>query len=401
MAERLLLTRPKLVMADRVVPVWSRVAAPVLVVAVVLGFLLAARLSTYHGNAAGFALFGRQYVRYTHPPARAPINSATGYDGQFYWIQATDPLLLHRSTLTNLHATAPGYHLQRLAYPALAFVLAAGSRTVLPWALLAVNVFALLGITAAFSVYAWRRGWSCWWALAVGLMPGLLMPTLRDLSDPLAVAGMLGGLMAWQRGRSWLAGALLTVAVLAREPMMLAVAAVAADAGGRWWRERRIPGSFIRSLRRAWPAVVIPAAAFLVWQVYIHGRYGASAAASSKPVLPPLQDFVDEVRYALGHDAPATALWDLVYLVLILTGMGGAVALLRQRPTAPTLAAVLFAVSLTVIVFGDQWGDTRYSAPLFAALLLGGLESGSRRVPRLCALVAGMTLFLPVALVGT
>ncbi len=99
---------------------------PVLVVAVVLGFLIAARLSTYHGNAAGFVLFGQRYVHYTHPPAGAPINSPDGYDGQFYWLQATDPLLLHHSTLADIHNTAPGYHLQRPAYPALAYALAAG-----------------------------------------------------------------------------------------------------------------------------------------------------------------------------------------------------------------------------------------------------------------------------------
>jgi hypothetical protein len=377
----------------------TSVLGPVLVVAMVLGFLIAARLSTYHGNAAGFVLFGQRYVHYTHPPAGAPINSTDGYDGQFYWLQATDPLLLHHSTLTDIHNTAPGYHLQRPAYPALAYALALGMRSALPWTLLAVNVLAVLGITAAFSFYARRRGWSCWWALAIGLVPGLLMPTLRDLSDPLAVAAMVGGGRARSRGRSWLAAGLLAVGVLAREPMMVAVVAVGLDAACAWWRVRRTPGSLRRAVRHAWPAVVIPVAVFLAWQVYIHARYSAAAAAASSPLLP-FKDFVDEVRYALAHDSPAGALWDLVYLLLILAGMGAAVALVVRRISAPTIAAALFALSLTVIVFGDQWGDTRYSAPLFATLLLGGLELGSRRATAICAVAAGMTLFLPVAIVG-
>jgi hypothetical protein len=375
--------------------------APVLVVAVVLGFFIATRLSVYHGKAAGFVLFGQRYVKYTHPPAGAPIRSPIGYDGQFYWIQANDPLLLRDSTLSNLHNTAPGYHLQRLAYPALAYVFAAGQRGALPWTLLGVNVVAVLAITAAFSYYARRRGWSCWWALAVGLTPGLLMPVLRDLSDPLAIAGMLGGLLAWERDRPWLAAASLTVGALAREPMILAVVAVAIDAAWNWWRVRREPGALGDALRRAWPAVVIPAAAFIAWQVYIRGRYSLGAAASSSPVLPPFKDFVDEVRYALRNDSASTALWDIIYLSLVVSAMVAAVVLVVRRVTAPTVAALLFTISLTVIVFGDQWGDTRYSAPLFACVLLAGLEQGSRRATLVCALAAGMTVFLPAAIVGT
>jgi hypothetical protein len=54
-----------------------------------------------------------------------------------------------------------------------------------------------------------------------------------------------------------------------------------------------------------------------------------------------------------------------------------------------------------VIVFGDQWGDTRYSAPLFGAVLIAGLDMRSRRAQLICALAAAMTLFLPAAIVGT
>jgi hypothetical protein len=377
----------------------TSVLGPVLVVALVLALLIGARLSAYHGNPAGFVLFGQRYVQYTHPPAGAPINSPTGYDGQFYWIQATDPLLLHGSTLSDLVHTSPGYHLQRPAYPLLAYALAGGSRTVLPWTLVAINLLAVLGLTAAFSLYARRRGWSCWWALAVGLLPGLLMPTLRDLTDPLALAGMGAGLMAWERGRTWLAASLLSLGVLAREPMVLAVVAVALDAGWAWWRVHRTPGALRAAVRRAWPAVVIPAAAFLGWQAYIHARYGAGAAAASSP-LTPFKDFVDEVRYALAYDSPAGAVWDLVYLLLVALGMGAAVTLVVRRRTAATIAAALFALSIPVIVFGDQWADTRYTAPLFVTLLVGGLEVGSRRTTAICAAVAGLTVFLPVAIVG-
>jgi hypothetical protein len=140
------MTGPRLIRAR------ASVIGPVLVVAVVLGLLIGSRLSFYHGDPAGFVLFGQRFLQYTHPPAGAPVNSPYGYDGQFYWIQATDPLLLRHATLVNLQATAPGYHLQRAAYPALAYALALGQRGALPWTLLSVNVFAVLGITAGCGI---------------------------------------------------------------------------------------------------------------------------------------------------------------------------------------------------------------------------------------------------------
>jgi hypothetical protein len=379
---------------------WPGRAGPVLVVAVLLGLLIGSRLLVYHGNATGLIQFGAHSVQYTHPPRGAVVDSPDGYDGQFYWIQANDPLLLHDATVVDLRHTAPGYHLQRVAYPTLAYVLAAGQRSAIPWSLLAVNVLAVLAITAGFAVYARSRGWSDWWALAIGLTPGFVLATMRDLSDPLAIACMLGGLLTWQRGRRWWTAALLTVAVLAREPMTLAVVAIAVDAVVRWWRSRREPGALRRAVRHTWPAVIVPAAGFLVWQVYIQSRYGSGAAATSPPVLPPFKDFVEEARRAIDHDSTLAAAWDLAYLALMLAGLGAALTLLRRGVTTAGVAALLFALNLTVIIFGDQWGDSRYGAPVFAALLLGGLEQRSRLAVWICAAVAAMTIFVPVAIAG-
>lgn len=104
----------------------QRVVAPVLVVALGLGLTVGPRLVAYHGNPTGFIQFGRQFAHDTHPPAGAIVGSPIGYDGQFIWIHARDPFVLHESTLAELDAAGRGYDLQRVAYPALAALLAAG-----------------------------------------------------------------------------------------------------------------------------------------------------------------------------------------------------------------------------------------------------------------------------------
>jgi hypothetical protein len=176
------------------VPLLARhdLAGPVLVTAVVLLALVAATLVQYDGDPTGFVQFGRAAAPAVGPPAGARIASEIGYDGQFFYVQAVDPLLRDRAR-SALVATDGEYRAQRVLYPALAYVAAAGQEDGLPWTLLFLNVAAA---TAAVAVFARARDVSGWWALAVGLCPGVVLAVLRDLSEPLAVAGLVGGLVA-------------------------------------------------------------------------------------------------------------------------------------------------------------------------------------------------------------
>ncbi len=84
----------------------------------------------------------------------------------------------------------------------------------------------------------------------------------------------------------------------------------------------------------------------------------------------------------------------------MLAGIVAAVAALRRGLWASTVTAVLTAAVLTVIFLGDQWGISRYGAPMFGALLLSGLRAGVRAPPRLCAAAAVLTLFVPFVVPG-
>ncbi|MGH2872705.1 MAG: hypothetical protein ACRDL5_09635 [Solirubrobacteraceae bacterium] len=378
------------------------VAAPVLVVALVLALLIGARLADYHGNPAGFILFGRHYVQYTHPPAGAPIESPTGYDGQFYWIEANDPLLLHGSTVADMVGPA-GYHLQRPAYPLLAYALALGQRAALPWAMLAVNVLAVLGLTAAMAVFCRRRGWSVWWALVIGALPGLLMPTLRDLTDPLATATLLGALLAWRSERRWAAAALLTVSVLSRETGAVAVAAILVEAVFCCVRARHSRRELVAVLRRAWPPVVVPSAAYVAWQAYVrlavpHPAGSVSVAATAAPAGS-ATDFLAKLHPMLHGLGTAVSSWELVTVGLMLAAMVVSLWLAR-RGMAAGVAALGLAAVLLLVPFDDQWGLARYTAPLFGMLLIAGLAQRSRTATTLAAAAAAMSVMLPWVISG-
>ncbi|HEX8977583.1 MAG TPA: hypothetical protein VF781_13825 [Solirubrobacteraceae bacterium] len=387
------LERPGLGLATRARSVLVRTQAfgPVLVVASVLAMILAAGFLAGRGNPTVFVHFGSQYVGATHPPRGAVIVRGSGYDGQYFWALARDPLLLHHRTA----AQVPSFRLQRIVYPALAYVLAAGRADALPWTLLAINVMTVLGLTAAFARYARGRGESGWWGLAVGLLPGLQFATLADLSGVLAVALTLGGLMAWERERRWTASGLLATAALTREAMLLAVAAIAIEAIAQWWPRRRAPGALRRSTQAVWPVLALPATAFLTWQAYLHLRQAPSALPPLSAFQWPVLSLMRQAGRLLAGGLTVSNLWDLAYLAAILAGIVAAVGLVRRRLTAPAVAAVLFGLMMLILSFGSDWGYTRESAPLFATLLMGGLASRMRPAIAICVTVAALGVVIP------
>jgi hypothetical protein len=384
--------------ARRRVSAIAAVLAPVLIVAVVLAIALGETLGRYHGSLLGPIQFGRQFAAETHPPAGAPVLSPSGFDGQFFYLQALDPLLLHHSTIAAFRAVHYAYRLQRVGYPALAFVLAGGQRSAIPFGLLAVNVIVLLALSAGFALYARRRGWSTIWAVPLALTPGLLLATLRDLSDPLATATMLAGVLLWRGGRRWPAAAALTVAVLTREVMMVIVAAMAAEAALRAWRSRPRPGEWRRIALAIWPIVVVPTACFLAWQLYIASRYGGPVGSAS--MQPPLVNLFDELGSSLHNPDRLMAGWDVLYVGLILAACGGALVSVRRKVTITSAAACALVLSVVLPTMGDVWSDTRDTAPLFAVLLVDGLLRRNRRAVLISVAAAAMTGFVPIAIPG-
>ncbi|MBV9838573.1 MAG: hypothetical protein JO156_10650 [Solirubrobacterales bacterium] len=367
-------------------------------VALVLLLAIGLHLSGFRGGLTVFVGFGSHFAAATHPPPGALVDTSNGYDGQFFYLQAHDPLLLHSSTVSALRAAGEGFRVQRVAYPALAFLLAGGRFSAIPFALLAVNLIVVLALTAGFAIYARRRGWSTWWAVAIALMPGMLLPVLRDLSDPLAAASMLAAVLMWRSGQRWPAALALSVAVLAREVMMVVVLALAAEAAVRAWRQRAIPGAWRSAASRAWPVVVVPTVIFAGWQAYITTRYGGPVGGA--PLSPPLVGIVDEVRRSMHNSWPPYAVWDLVYVLLILAAAAAALASLSRQVTITSAAASALALGALIPMMGDAWSDTRLSAPLFAVLLVDGLQRRHRSSVLISTIAAATTILIPFSIPG-
>jgi len=263
--------------------------------------------------------------------------------------------------------------------------------------MLLLNVAAVLWATAAVALFARARGCSGWWALAVGLCPGMVLAVLRDLSEPLAIAGLVSGLVAWRMKRPWLAGGALAVAVLAREAMVLGVIAIAVEAA---WRRFGRRGGDAPTTGDALRACIPPVSVFVAWQLYLVERFDRLAFSTTPEGQfgAPLGGLLDSADRAVSDASLGGAVWDLAFLLLVLAAVVVAVLALRHGLAAPVVAATSFAVFALIVSYdSDHWNYTRLTAPLMASLVVVGLDERDRAALAIPALVACLTVLIPVA----
>ncbi len=102
-------------------------------------------------NVASFIIVGADHVR-ARVPVGVPVTSGQGYDGQFYYRMALGPLNFNRTAYGIRMDTLSRF--ERISYPALSWLVAAGHTPFVPWSLVVVNVLALACLGALGAVLA-------------------------------------------------------------------------------------------------------------------------------------------------------------------------------------------------------------------------------------------------------
>jgi hypothetical protein len=312
-----------------------------------LAFVLARWLTWAHHNISRFILVGQHFSTPAQLPHGVVVTPKYGYDGQFFYRLALNPLNFHHTAygITMDHS----YRFMRIGYPLLTWLADFGQQFLAPVMLVAINVVAVGALGYLGGVFARDGGRH---ALAGLLLPayfGLITSLARDTAEPLAAALLLGGLLAIRARRPVLAAFLLGYGALTRETVMVAVAAIAAVRVTGILRGRQRPG------RDDLPWVV-PAVVFAGWQAVVKAATGSwplltdSGRNAGAPFVAPLK--------ALGHNASYINLhhfdqYDLWFLELAILGLFAAVALFSLRSTsAPAherLAFVLYLIEICVV----------------------------------------------------
>ena len=335
--------------------VWTRIreANPwqvALVQALILVWIISAYAVRFDGNLSGFICIGDRFISRAELPDRVySIPNSHGYDGQFFYFAAHDPLILGD---WQKHMDVPPYRYQRILYPALVYLAAFGQARRFPEMMVGVNALALILGMWLVARFLRQNGRSPWTALLFGLLSGLLLSLFRDLSDLLATVLLVCAFIAWERERPGLMALGVCAAMLARETTLLVVPLLAAD-------------GLIR--RREWRTAVLLSMAlvpFVAWQYYLYHVFGEPAWHGGAPnferPLVALAAYTQQVL-ATGSNTSEQA-YLLVFLVSVLSLIPLACLELWKRKDALAFALLGFSVMPLVMsryVWVEPWSYGR------------------------------------------
>jgi hypothetical protein len=326
------------------------VAPIVAVVAVVAAAYLAfvgARLVVFEVDPSGFVTAGDRTTDVTSAPDSLLVTTGTrGYDGQAYFRLARDPLT-DEVTADGITFTRPAYWQTRIGYPAAAWVIsAAGQASLVPGAMLLLNLLAVLVIVFLAARLARLFGRSPWWGAVPAFWAGYVVGVGQDLTEPLAGALLLGSLYAIRVGRFGTATLALVAAALTRETtLVLAVAVLLASVVGSHRRGVVGPPRWVGG---------IPLVVYAGWRCWVRARWSDQVPdpPSDNPLRAPVTALLDYVGHAgthLGSEWP-----NLVLLVPTIAALTLAASALRHRE-APLHERIALAGYLVVLLCLPVW----------------------------------------------
>jgi hypothetical protein len=296
-----------------------------------------------------------------------PTRNANGYDGQFFYYLALDPVN------ARYYMDASAYRYTRIVYPMVARALALGRPDLIPITLLLVNWLGLAGGTAVMAAWLKRRGISPWLALVFGLYPGLQFALERDLSEVLAYGLVALAILVFDFGgrhRLLLAASVFALASLTRESTVLFGGAyglallLGADAGG--WRERLSKNGpeALRFLAIALLPIVLYKIFLLIW-------LGTGQDAGIPLARFPFQGFW---QWRYWEAPPQMEQLRSVVIPGLIAGVAATVALVKRirRVEVWLLLAnvVLFVVFLQAPAYADYSASGRVTTGVVLSALL-------------------------------
>ena len=280
-----------------------------------------------------------------------------GYDGQFAYYIATDGF-----NATPKLDQPPAFRYQRIVYPLLSAALALGQRSLIPWTMLLINIFAH-GLAAGVLAYllATRTRASLWWALVPALWVGTLMSVRLDLNEPLAIALSLLGLAFYLQERYILGAILFAVAGLTKDVgLVLAGGLFLYEITQRqWWRGIRL--------------ALIAVLPFVLWLIFLRVWLGAwtNTALDGIPRLPSPIPFAGLFYAKTPLEFGLIFVWAMLPALIILV-----MALQKWRTVTPrpeiwlAVAAAAFVAYTPPATINELISTLRILQPLLVSALL-------------------------------
>ncbi len=367
-------------------PLWPALAA-----AVAYGILLLAVLSRHNFDTAYLVQAGDAFADPQRtPPGLSILPNSPGYDGQFYYRLALAPW---SSAITDfgIRLDNPAYRQQRILYPVAAWALSLGRPSAVPTAMVLLNYAALCALGFVGGLYARSVGRNALWGIVFPFYVGFVFTVTKDLTEALAALLLLAALCLTHVRRWGLAGAILALAVLARETVVV----VAAAALAVWAIER---------LRRQQPKAdprffLPPLLVWAVWQTWLRATWGVWPLLAGSGNLAFPGSAIAAFAQAVAQNPARERVWAVelallvALIVAVLFALRSSWALLYEK------AAWLIYLGLMLMLSGLVWGNDQSFLRAATELLILGLAIlvGSESRARLPMATASLAVWVMLA----
>ncbi len=340
---------------------------------VILGLVLVIFLLSVHRyskrfdkNFTGFACMGDLHPAPGFIPEDAfVLKNSHGYDGQFFYMICHDPWIISPA---GQFIDAPAYRYQRILYPLLAKTLALGYPEFYAYTLVAVNLLAILGGSFYIFLFIKNRGGNLWLTFFYPLFGGLLLCTLRDLAEPLALFSLTSAFYYSDKQKPFPLCLSLSLMLLSRELFFMFIPVFLMDA------------LWLRPSRKQFVSVLLSVIPWLLWEYYIYYRLGVNPfCAGTGNLSLPLQGFLQTTRPLFQQSAnfPEKA-YRLITVFSILSCIPVCtVTLLKKRDLLSFCfaAVTLLPFFLSEFVWIEYWSYGRILLPLHLIALLTAIQN--------------------------
>jgi hypothetical protein len=355
-----------------------------LAVVLLYGALVAFRLVSLQGDWSAFIVAGSRFVRADVVRDIAVLQPSDGYDGQFYYRLALEPLT-DRQMKYGIAIDDPRYRQQRILYPLLVNLLSFGNHRLVPSLMVLVNFAAMVLMGFLGALYARQHNRHALYGLAFPIYAGFFFSLSRDLAEAIELTCVLAALLCVSRRKDLAAALLISLAILAKETALL----VAIGIMGTMILIPSFSGKRLRGF-----IYLIPLAVYASWQSWLNLHWHRTiAGAVQNNIGFPLTGIVGFIRSI----SSSTGFFERMYLVEIMVILIFTIAILFSLRTSTANLGVKVSwllygaliVSLTRSVWVEDWAFLRattefyvlgmailISSPLPLYRLVVGLWSG-------------------------
>jgi hypothetical protein len=340
-----------------------------------------------------FIDIGSRFVQQSHAsevirydPSFRYASDPTGYDGQFVYYIALDPLN------ARYYLDSPAYRYTRILYPLTARLLAVGQAGLVPYAMIVINWLAVGLSAGALAAWLKRHRLSALLALVYAFYAGVLIALRYDLTEILSFALVIAAIYLFDVRRwRFRAAGLFALAGLARETALIfaliyGLSLLRPAEGGV---QARSLTARARQSALFLGISLLPAAA---WRLFLSFELGA-AGVPPGPVLQPVP-FLGVLHYWPLHFRQL----EEIVVVMIPGLICGAIAVfaITRGVGSKELAALITQVLLFVVfihpfAFPDLTASARYTIGIVIAAIcsipmVDRVTAGRRTWLLLCAL---------------